>query len=213
MERRDKMEITVFTQSAIRLQGKQIIYFDPFQIPSEKHDADFIFITHDHYDHFDESSIQKVMNSQTKFIVPKVLESKIKTISSNFLVVVPNHHYELDNISFDTLPAYNKTRDFHPQSKEYVGYNVLIEGLKYYVMGDTDCLEELKKVTTDICFIPIGGYYTMDYQEAINYINEINPKKVIPIHYGSIVGSMSLGLDFKRGIKDNIEVEILIKEK
>ena len=78
-------------------------------------------------------------------------------------------------------------------------------------MGDTDETEEAKCVKTDVCFVPIGGVYTMNKEEASNYINKLKPKKVIPIHYGTIVGDISLGEEFKKLIDKNIEVEIKIK--
>ena len=80
-------------------------------------------------------------------------------------------------------------------------------------MGDTDALEENKNIHADVCFIPIGGHFTMDYIEASKYINEIKPHKVIPTHYGSIIGSMDLGEKFKKEIDKDIEVEIYIKEE
>ena len=49
--------ITVNTQSSIRIAGSKILYFDPYQIGEAVHDADIVFITHDHYDHFEPSSI------------------------------------------------------------------------------------------------------------------------------------------------------------
>ena len=57
-------EITVNTQSSIKIDN---IYFDPFKISSEIHDASMIFITHSHYDHFDLDSINKVKNDKTIF--------------------------------------------------------------------------------------------------------------------------------------------------
>ena len=52
--------ITVNTQSSIRIDGSKVLYFDPFQITSQSHDADLVFITHSHYDHFDPESVSKV---------------------------------------------------------------------------------------------------------------------------------------------------------
>lgn len=199
------MKIDVITQSAIRLEGKKIIYFDPYKINEELHDADYIFITHDHYDHYEEESINKIINESTKIIVPKCLESK-----QNDLVVEPNKEYKIDDITFKTIPSYNIDKPYHPREKDYVGYLINIEGTTYYIMGDTDVTKEALEVKTDVCFVPIGGKYTMDYEEASNYINTINPKKVIPIHYGSIVGDITLGNKFKEKISNNIEVEIKI---
>lgn len=44
--------ITVNTQSSIRIEGSKMLYFNPYKVNTAVHDADFIFITHEHYDHF-----------------------------------------------------------------------------------------------------------------------------------------------------------------
>lgn len=203
------MNIEVLKHASIKLNGDINIYFDPYQIETEYYDADYIFITHDHYDHYDEDSINKIINENTKIIVPKCLQEKA-TIYKNVLVVEPNKKYQLDNITFETISSYNITAPFHPKEKDYVGYNVLVDQTKYYVMGDTNRTEETNLVKTDICFVPIGGTYTMDVKEASEYINYIKPQKAIPIHYGSIVGDKSLANDFKELINEEIKVEILI---
>ena len=41
------MEISINCHSSIRIASDRILYFDPFQIEEESHDADIIFITHD----------------------------------------------------------------------------------------------------------------------------------------------------------------------
>lgn len=200
------MKIEVLNHASIKLSADKIIYFDPYDIKDELHDADYIFITHDHYDHYDELSINNIKNSTTKIIVPKCLQSK-----ENNLVVEPNNEYKLDNLTFKTIPSYNLLgKSFHPKEKAYVGYNILLNGLYYYVMGDTDRTDETDQVVTDICFVPIGGEFTMDLDEAVSYINDIKPKKAIPIHYGKIVGAKSLGEEFKNKINENIEVDIYI---
>ena len=207
------MKIEVFTQSSIKLSGKKKFYFDPFKIEKEFHDADYIFITHDHYDHFDIESIRKVMKENTLLIAPKILEEKVSKLTTHYLIVESNKHYKIEDIEFDCLPAYNIEKPYHPKEKGYVGYNVLIENKRYYIMGDTDALEELKKIKTDICFIPIGGVYTMNVTEAIEYINVIHPNKAIPTHYGSIVGDISLGTTFNKGINKEIEIELKLEEE
>lgn len=204
------MNIQVFNQASIKLTGSKIVYFDSYLLEEENHDADIIFITHDHYDHYDENSISKAMNENTMLVVPTSLKEKALKLTKNILVVEPNKTYQVDGITFDTIPAYNQEAPFHPKEKEYVGYNVTIDNTKYYVMGDTDRTKEADNVKTDICFVPIGGTYTMNVEQAINYINNIKPKKVVPIHYGSIVGDVALGTEFKNKIDKEIEVEILI---
>ncbi len=205
------MNIEVFTQSAIKLTGKNIIYFDPYKIATAFHDADYIFITHDHYDHFDLASLKNVMKDDTKLIIPKIMEKEGRKVTNNIMLVEPNQNYELDSLVFRTSASYNLDKPYHPQEKGYVGYNIKIDETWYYIMGDTDVTEDIKDIKTDICFVPIGGTYTMNVQEAASYINEIKPKKVIPIHYGSIVGDISLKDDFQNLINKDIIVDIYIK--
>lgn len=199
------MKREVLNHASVKLTGNKIIYFDPYNIKEKSYDADYIFITHDHYDHYDLASINNVKKDSTKIIVPKCLEDV-----ENYLVVEPNKKYELDGIDFETIRAYNIDKQFHPIEKNYVGYNVHIEDEWYYIMGDTDRTPETDIVKTDICFVPIGGTYTMNVSEAISYINDLKPKVAIPIHYGLITGNISLGEEFRKNINENINVELYI---
>lgn len=204
------MNIQVFNQASIKLTGSKTIYFDSYLLEEERHDADIIFITHDHYDHYEESSLEKAMNENTILVVPTILKDRASDLTKNLLIVEPNKTYTIEGITFETIPSYNHEAPYHPKDKAYVGYNVMIDNVRYYIMGDTDRTPEAEQVETDICLVPIGGTYTMNVEEAATYINNLKPKKAIPIHYGSIVGDVSLATDFKNLINDEIEVEIQI---
>ena len=122
-----------------------------------------------------------------------------------------NREYQLDNFKIQTIRAYNTNKDFHPKEKGYVGYNLLIDGIYYYIMGDTDRTIEADMVKTNVCFVPIGGTYTMNVDEAVAYINDLKPDIAIPIHYGLITGSKRLAEEFKNKVNKDIEVQIKIK--
>ena len=205
------MKIKVFNQAAIKIESTKNIYFDPYQIKEEFHDADYIFITHDHYDHYDEESIKNIMKSETMIVVPECLKERVSKLTTNYFLVSPNENYNLADLSFETTFSYNIDKPFHPKEKGYVGYKIKLEDKHLYIMGDTDYLEENLHMTCDICFIPIGGTYTMDVQEAAAYINELKPELAIPIHYGSIVGDLSLSKQFIDLVNPDIKVEVYIK--
>lgn len=201
------MKINVNTQASIRIESNEkVIYFDPFKINEEVHDANYIFITHDHYDHYDEESIKNISNENTKIILPLCLKDK-----PHNLLIEGYRMYGIDDLKFSTIPSYNENKPYHPREKYYIGYLIELEGKKIYIMGDTDRTSEADSIVCDICFVPIGGTYTMDVNEAVDFINYIKPKKAIPIHYGSIVGDISLGETFKEKIDKDIEVELYIK--
>ncbi|MBR2840723.1 MAG: MBL fold metallo-hydrolase [Bacilli bacterium] len=198
--------LEINTQSSIKIEG---IYFDPFKIKEERHDAKVIFITHSHYDHFDINSIKKVKNENTIIIVPNDEEILFSLKSENVFVVEPSREYEIGNIKFKTVPSYNIEKPFHKREYGWIGYVVKLDKT-YYIMGDTDLTEESKNVKCDHLFVPIGGTYTMDYKEAANLTNIIKPKIVTPIHYGSIIGDKSLSLKFKKLVDKSIEVKIIL---
>ena len=199
--------ITINTQSSIRIATDKIIYFDPFKIESEAHDADYIFITHDHYDHFDLESIKKIIKEDTIVIFPDSMFMKIVPYinRNNARGVNPNEEYNINGLLFSTIPSYNLNKDFHPKANKWVGYLLELEDQKVLVTGDTDATEELLNTKCDIAFVPIGGTYTMTYEEAAKAINTIKPKVVIPTHYGSIVGNKSDEQAFANLLHNDIE--------
>ena len=206
--------IEVLCHSSIRFSIGEIIYFDPFKIEENYNDADVIFITHDHYDHYSEEDIDKVAKNDTVIVVPEDLLIKLLKKGfekDNIILVKPNQKYTVKGIEFQTIPAYNTNKQFHPKANAWVGYILEIAGVKYYISGDTDITEENKKVKCDVAFVAVGGTYTMNYKEAAKLINNIKPKVAIPTHYGSIVGSKEDGAKFAKLVDQEIKVEILMK--
>ena len=207
--------IEVLYHSSIRINKEKIIYIDPFKINKNYNDADIVFITHDHYDHYSEEDIDKVINENTTIIIPEELLTKLlrKGINKNAIITVePNKNYMVQGIKFETIPAYNTNKTFHPKKNGWVGYIIIINGIRYYIAGDTDITEENKQVKCDVAFVPVGGTYTMDFKEAASLINEIKPKIAIPIHYGSIVGTEQDAIDFIRLLHPEIKGIILMKK-
>lgn len=204
-------KITVNTQSSIRIEGEKVIYFDPYKIEEEKHDADIVFITHDHYDHYEVESIKKVMNDKTTIIIPDSMAPQVLGVflSKNIVGVVANDEYEVGGVKFKTVPSYNIDKQFHPKSKGFVGYIVNILDKEIYVAGDTDITDENKQVECDIAMVPIGGTYTMTPEEAAELVNIIKPEYVIPTHYGSIVGELKDAEKFR----ELLDAEIISVEK
>ncbi len=204
--------IEVLCHSSIRFCKNKVIYFDPFNVKKNFNDADIIFVTHDHYDHFDEESIDKVRNSSTIIVAPFSLEDKIKKRFSDdkIVFVEPNHKYEVLGIKFETVRAYNNEKNFHPKDKKWVGYLMYFDDRKYYIMGDTDNTPDAREVKCDVVFVPIGGIYTMNKDEAIEYVNYIKPMVAIPIHYGMVSGTNSDAEYFVDHLDDEIIGKILI---
>lgn len=205
--------IEVLYHSSIRIKKEKTIYIDPFKIDRNYNDADIIFITHDHYDHYSEEDIDKVINENAVIVIPEELLTKVlkKGINKNAIITVkPNQKYMVQGIKFETVPAYNTNKTFHPKENGWVGYVIEINEIKYYIAGDTDITEENKKVKCDVAFVPVGGTYTMDFKEAAQLVNQIQPKVAVPIHYGSVVGTKQDAEEFIKLLHTNIKGVILM---
>ncbi|MBR4462075.1 MAG: MBL fold metallo-hydrolase [Erysipelotrichaceae bacterium] len=204
------MEIKVNSQSSIKVISDKIIYFDPYQIREEMHDADIIFITHDHPDHFSIEDITKVEKEDTVYVIPDCMYNLLG--GENVITLNPYEKTEVEGYETVTLPSYNVRSGFHPKEKNYLGYIVTVEGKRIYVAGDCDRDDYNVKVRCDIACVPIGGKFTMDIEDAAKLINEIRPDTVIPTHYGSFVGGKDAGKRFKELVEKEIEVKLLLDE-
>ena len=205
-------EVKINCHSSIKIQKDKTIYIDPFRIKNEFHDADFVFITHSHYDHFSTEDIVKISKTSTVFITMLETKSDLELLGipeDQIIIVKPNNDYEIKGIKFKTVPAYNKNKNFHPKENNWVGYIIELNDTKYYIAGDTDNIQEIQNIECDVAFLPIGGKYTMNAEEAAELANRINTKVIVPIHYGTLVGTQE---DLEKFIKlTNKKAEILIK--
>ena len=196
--------INITSHSSIKITGSKTIWFDPFEISTPTNDADIIFITHSHYDHYSPDDIKKVRNESTIIVAPRD-----KSIESDY-EVSPGDVFDISGIKIEVIPAYNIAKLFHPKSKKWVGYLVTMDNRTYYVCGDTDATTEALNVKCDVLLVPCGGKYTMNTSEAAVLANTIMPETAIPTHYGSVVGKHDDGEEFKRQLNPEIKCNILI---
>lgn len=210
----------------IKTGTEKIIYIDPYKIREESESADFIFITHSHYDHCSIEDIQKIANDGTIVVCPADVSSKMRHINSRVEIKIADPgtkmQFELENdevLKFWCIPAYNTDKSFHTKEEDWVGYILEADGVKIYHAGDTDNIPEMKSLSTasiDIAILPIGGTYTMNAGEAAKAAGLIKPKLAIPMHFGSIAktGERSEGsLFLKHCSSEGVDAKVLEVEK
>lgn len=210
--------ITINTQSSIRINGSKIIYVDPYKRKEAPHDADLILITHAHYDHFDEPSLRNVAGDDTIVICPESMKNEVAglgvgksllTAEAGKTVKPGDESY---GVTVEAVPAYNLNKQFHPKSNGWLGYIITADGVRYYAAGDTDALPELEDVACDIAMVPAGGTYTMTASEAAGLVNRISPEYAIPIHYGTIVGTAADADTFRAAVDGGIKVVTKVED-
>jgi L-ascorbate metabolism protein UlaG (beta-lactamase superfamily) len=182
------------------------IYIDPYNIKEGVDAADYIFITHDHFDHCSFVDIEKITKPETVIIGSKHTLQKLKE-DNKFYIEIQETKKINDDLEVTAVPSYNIGKSFHPKQNGNTGFVITIGNIRIYHAGDTDLIPEMKQIHCDYALLPIGGTYTMDVEDAVDAANIIDAKTFIPMHYGSIVGDMSLGQKFKSLCKKNVELK------
>ena len=213
------IKIDHFEHSGFRLKfGNKIIYFDPYNLKENQIEpADYIFITHDHFDHCSEKDIKKIVKPQTIIIASEScsLEHKfLKYLGVKSMVFMSADELaEFDEVKVQAVPAYNidKFRSpgvpYHSQKNGKVGYVIEINGVRIYHAGDTDNIPEMAELENiDVAMLPVSGTYVMTWQEAVEAVRIIKPKIAIPMHYGSIIGSEEDAIKFKEKAEGEVEI-------
>lgn len=206
--------ISINAHSSIRIASEKVLYFDPFHIETDSHDADVIFVTHDHYDHFSPEDIARIVKEDTIFVAPESTANLIRETFSGFdvIAVAPGQFFPVAGIEAEAVASYNPNKHFHPKKENWVGYVVTLDGLRYYICGDMDETPESIAVKCDVLLLPIGGTFTMDVKEAVALTEKIRPQYAVPTHYGDIVGDESCGSAFAEEIKKKgIPTQVVLK--
>lgn len=178
------VDVVFLKHAGFMIRGSKTVYVDPYDIPqdAELEKADFIFVTHDHFDHLDFRAIRKLSKDNTTVVIPEGC-----SVEGHATCLLKTGDVEdLDGVKVKSVPAYNIDKEFHPKGGSMSGYIVEMDGVKVYHAGDTDLIPEMKDIEVDIALVPVGGKYTMDVNEAMECINTINAVNVIPMHYGAL---------------------------
>jgi L-ascorbate metabolism protein UlaG (beta-lactamase superfamily) len=180
----------------------QTIYIDPYQLKSDGK-ADLILITHDHMDHFSLPDIKKIAGKETRFIVAKACEEKLKNEGYKYVQsVVPGETVEISGLKVKAVPAYNIVKQYHKKAKNYLGFIIDFNGISVYHTGDTERIPEMKDIKCDIILVPLGQTYTMsNVEEAVEVVLDTKAEIAIPIHWGLYEGSKNDAAKFAELLK------------
>ncbi len=193
--------VEVLYHSSIRITGSKTVYFDPFRVEGEPADADLILITHDHCEQYTPADIAKVRKAGTALVTPASTAEEAKRLGfPEFHTMAPGDRLEIAGVTLEAVASYNTNNPNPPKTNNWVGYLLTMDGVRYYVAGDTDDTPEARAVCCDLALVPVGGTYTLDAAEAARMVNAMAPKAAVPTHYASIVGTVADAGTFRAGL-------------
>lgn len=180
---------------SFRLDGPQVLYFDPWKLPKKMPKADIVFISHEHGDHCSPGDVKKISGPGTIVIASQMAAPQLP---GDVRTMRPGDTLVIDQIEIQAVPAYNVNKfrspgnPFHPKSSLHNGYIVTIDGERLYFAGDTDHIPEMTGITCDVALLPVSGTYVMTAEEAAEAAEVIQPQVAVPMHYGAgVAGSAS----------------------
>ena len=169
--------------------------------------ADFIVITHEHQDHLDVDTINKIQHKDTVIVSNEKSHQKLPQSQ----VMKNGERKELNGVRIEAVPAYNMVHmrkpgePYHPQGSGN-GYIFTFGDKRVYVAGDTENTPEMKKLENiDVAFLPMNLPFTMTPEMVTDAAKAIKPKVLYPYHTGDTDLSKLTGL--MKGT-DGVEVRL-----
>ncbi len=187
------LEFDWLGHAGVRIESEKdkIMYLDPWSetFNDKPRDADLVLVTHDDFDHYDPIAIETVSKKSAKIVLYKEIDSSELDFETIFLEY--GDREDIAGVSVKAVPAYNLPdgdhvdEDGEPYHDKYegAGYLLEIDDVTVFFAGDTDFLEIHNDIDPNVLILPIGGFYTMDSEEALEFVKSVKPDLVLPIHY------------------------------
>ena len=171
--------------------------YNPKAVLSVKEvNPDLILLTHGHGDHFGQTlALLKRTNAKViasnrigDFLLKKGIgkerilriepSERTEIYGITIIALSSEHKYGLEGFLGDVLGILAYKR--YTPCGTNMGYLIAIEGKTIYHSGDTHIVNNVNR--PDIAFLAMDGVRTLNTQEAIETIQRIHPKIVVPIH-------------------------------
>lgn len=196
---------------------ERLVGFKRIMLPvlsADKMDVDYLFVSHEHPDHFDTDMLQELKRkNQLKIFGPVECERMAMEIGiqpEGFTLLEENQLVDFGE--FTLLPV---KADHGELSTDALGFIFDFGFVRVYFAGDTayspDKLKRVFESKPEIVLIPINGEYgNLDSAQAARLVKDIGAKVVIPYHYWTFAEHGSNPLEFKRIVeKEMTEIKLV----
>lgn len=168
------MEITYLGHASFKLKGKTAtVVIDPFDasivgISFPKVAAEVVISSHNHPDH---AAVERVSGTTTR---------------PHPMVINAPGEYEVQGVSIFGYKTFHDNKEGVERGKNMISVVHMDEVVAAHLgdLGHTlndKILEEVGEV--DVLFVPVGGFYTIGPEQALEVIEQLEPSLVIPMHF------------------------------
>ena len=189
---------TVLVQTA---RGTNIL-IDPFIAGNPKYPKDFvppakihyILLTHGHSDHISDAVPMAARHNSTVVAIYELAAYMAEKGVAHTIGIALGGTVQLDDVAATMVDARHSSSAQDEKGTHYVGVAAgfvltLTDGPVLYHAGDTAVFGDMKLIRElyrpEIVMLPIGGHYTMGPREAALAVRFLEPKIVLPLHYGT----------------------------
>jgi len=158
------------------------------KVPSLR--ADVVTISHDHFDH-----------------------NAVRVIKGEYVVVKDVASRTVKGVAIRGITGFHDDVNGEKRGRMNI-FHITLDGVRFCHLGDLGHMlseaqiKELGEV--DVLFLPVGGVFTIDGEQAQQLVRSINPKVAIPMHFR--VGGLSMSIQnadgFLKGLPDDMIVRV-----
>lgn len=225
------VQISFLGHSAFKLVSPQgtILYLDPFlnnnpKTPAEMkvvEKADFILPTHGHGDHLGDTIAIAQKTNATVVAMAELGTYLSKKGLKNVVRMNKGGSYSAKGLQITMVQALHSSSitegDQIIYAGEPAGFVIRFEnGFTVYHAGDTGVFSDMKIIgelyKPDIVILPIGSHFTMDPKEAAYAARLLQPKFVVPMHFGTWPILTGTPEQFVQLMKDQPGVKVIVMQ-
>jgi L-ascorbate metabolism protein UlaG (beta-lactamase superfamily) len=178
--------VTWFRRLAVAVERSGMrVFVDPFGIPAGVSPADFVLLTHPHYDVFSEEDIERVRGPETVLVAPASMKKLVRDADH---YVRPGDLLTLGDLQVLAVPAYTPDSRFHPPDAGWLGYLFTVGDVTYYHAGDTGLIPTMAGIRCDVAFLPCDDRYSMGPEDAARAGEACGASVIVPVHWGGSTG-------------------------
>lgn len=189
-------------------EGKYSLLFDPFitgdpaaMIRLEDLNPTHIFVSHYHGDHKGDAVDIAKRTGATVFSTFEIGNE----LGKSGINVVAGHIGGKAETEFGSVKFFQALHGSGIAGGFACGFVVDLMGKKIYHAGDTGLTKDMEllwKQNIDLALLPIGDFYTMGPEDALEAVKMIGPKHVIPMHYNTFPAIRQNPEIFRKAVED-----------